>query len=680
MMLCKLSLKNISKSIKDYTIYFFTLILGVSIFYVFNSMDSQTAMLEVSSSTHEVIGLMINILSGVSVFVSIILGCLIIYASRFLIKRRNKEFGIYLTLGMSKRKISFILFLETIFIGLISLCVGLCLGVFLSQFMSIIVANMFDADMTKFKFVFSNSACIKTLIYFSIMYLLVMIFNTVNISKVKLISLLSYNKREEKIKLKNPYVCTILFIISVILLSVAYYLVTDGISKLNTPQEILIPIALGALSTFLIFFSLSGLLLRIFMSLKKIYYRGLNSFTLRQLSSKISTTVLSMTVICLMLFITICVLSASLSMKNSMTANINKLAPVDVEFSKSRNIAYEDTGNNELTIDSQISIEKSLKNIGIDLNDYFKDSVSINAYRREDFTMADTFGSKSRYIEKVYGLNTKAQETYIKISDYNKLAKYYNKETYSLKNNEYMIIADYGTIVKIRNISLKAKTKLNINGYTLKPKYNECKEGFIDIGANYSNSGIVIVPDNVVNEADLYREILVANYKSNKIEEKKLLDEELVSTINSSNNTYTIINTKIDVINASVGIGVIVTFIGLYLGIIFLISSAAILALKQLSESTDNKERYNMLRKLGADERLINKALFRQIGIFFMFPLILAIIHSIFGIRFSILILETFGKEKLLSSVLTTMLFLIFIYGGYFILTYLSSKAIIKER
>ena len=115
MMLYKLSIKNIKKSIKDYAIYFFTLILGVAIFYVFNALDSQTVMMDVSSSTLDLIELMMSMLSGVSVFVSFILGFLIIYASRFLIKRRNKEFGIYLTLGMSKRKISLILFFETLF-------------------------------------------------------------------------------------------------------------------------------------------------------------------------------------------------------------------------------------------------------------------------------------------------------------------------------------------------------------------------------------------------------------------------------------------------------------------------------------------------------------------------------------------------------------------------------------
>ena len=142
----------------------------ISIFYIFNSLDSQTVMMRVSSNTRDIIKLMNNMLSAVSVFVSFILGFLIIYASRFLIKRRSKEFGVYLTLGMSKRKVSKILLLETIFIGVISLFIGLVLGTLLSQLMSLLVANMFEADFTDFTFVFSTSAAVKTVIYFGVIY------------------------------------------------------------------------------------------------------------------------------------------------------------------------------------------------------------------------------------------------------------------------------------------------------------------------------------------------------------------------------------------------------------------------------------------------------------------------------------------------------------------------------
>ncbi len=120
-MLFKLSIKNMAKSIKDYAIYFLTLVLGVAIFYMFNSLDSQQAMLTVSQSTHKMITLLIDMLGFVSIFVAVVLGLLIVYANNFLINRRKKEFGIYMTLGMGKRQISKIILLETIFVGIISL-------------------------------------------------------------------------------------------------------------------------------------------------------------------------------------------------------------------------------------------------------------------------------------------------------------------------------------------------------------------------------------------------------------------------------------------------------------------------------------------------------------------------------------------------------------------------------
>lgn len=684
MMLFKLSLKNIKKSFKDYAIYFFTLILGVSIFYVFNAIDSQTVLLDVTENTRDIVKLMTNMLSGVSVFVSIILCFLIIYASRFLIKRRNKEFGIYLTLGMSKRKISMILFFETLIIGVISLFVGLVLGFLLSQLMSLLVANMFEADMTKFKFIFSTSACIKTLIYFGIIYVLVMIFNTINISKCKLIDLLHSNKKSEKVKLKNPIVCIIIFIISAIVLGIAYYLVTAGFEKLDKASYILIPIAMGLISTFFIFWSVSGLILRVFMSMKSTYYKGLNSFVLRQVSSKINTTVFSTSIICIMLFLTICILSSALSLKNSMNKNIEELAPVDVELSKSINLNpsekdYEENVRKYITKD----LHSALKEDNINLDDYFEEYIEANIYMTEELTFGKTLGNKLDDISKQYKfLGYNSQESIMKLSDYNKVAKMYGKDTYSLKENEYLIIADFESMVKVRNKVLSDNTKIEVFGHTLRPKYNKCQDGFVDMSGNHVNTGIIVVSDNIIDEANIRGTVILGNYNKKAKNDKIKLEEELLNSLENGNKkgNYIYNNTRLDIVEASVGLGALVTFIGLYLGIVFLISSAAILALKELSESADNRERYMILRRLGADDSLINKALFRQIGIFFIMPLVPAIIHSIFGLKFSTYILETFGNKGLIPSIIMTAIFLTLIYGGYFLITYLCSKNIIKEK
>ena len=686
MMLFKLSIKNITKSIKDYAIYFFTLVLGVAIFYVFNAIDSQTVMLNVTSTQYEVIKLMTTILGGVSVFVSFVLGFLIIYASRFLIKRRNKEFGIYLTLGMPKRKISLILFFETLIIGIISLGVGLALGIILSQLMSVLVANMFEADLTNFKFTFSSSSALKTLLYFSIMYLVVMIFNTIIINKCKLIDLLHGNKKSEKVKLKNPILCIIVFIISSVALSYAYYLVTEGFTKsplMTTIEGILIPIALGCISTFFIFWSLSGLILKIVMHLKKYYYKGLNSFTIRQISSKINTTVFSMTVICLMLFCTICIFSSALSIKNSLSNNLKKLAPVDIQFDKLQTLSNEEQENlnQEIINDYNVPVKDTLQRL--DIYKYLKDVTSINIYKNEEVTLGSSFGTQIENLKKQYPLLAyDAQEALIKLSDYNKLARLFNAKELSVKDNEYIIIANYQMMENIRNIALQNNTKLTINSKDYYPKYQECQEGFVELSASATNIGIIILPDIALEDAKPYKNIVSANYKAKTKEEKENTENIIGDIISEHYNQDTRLayNTKIDIYASSVGLGAMVTFVGLYLGIIFLISSAAILALKELSESTDNKERFNMLRKIGTDEKMINKALFNQIGVFFLFPLLLAIIHSIFGISFANYILKTIGTESLLSSIILTAVFLVIIYGGYFLVTYYSSKNIIKER
>ena len=684
-MLFKISLKNIRKSLKDYTVYFFTLILGVAIFYVFNAIDSQSVMLDVRENMMDIIKLMNDMLSGVSVFVSCILGFLIIYASRFLIKRRNKEFGIYLTLGMSKRKISAILFFETLLIGIVSLVAGLVIGTILSQFMSVIVANMFDADMTKFKFIFSMKACVKTLIYFAIMYVLVMIFNTVSISRCKLIDLLNAGKKTEKVTMKNPVVCTIVFVIGVGILSYAYWMVTRGVRTLNTFDKIGIPIALGCVATFLIFWSVSGFMIRIFTSIKSVYYKGVNSFVLRQFCSKINTTVFSTTVICIMLFITISVLSAALSMKDSLSKDLDSMCPVDVQLAKysydAMSEAYATSQDmnekdREMLEDSKLSIIETLNNSGFDAQRYFKDVAEYNIYNT-GLTVKDTLGDINT---DDYQFMADTIMPVMTIGDYNSVARLYGNSTYELNDDEYIIVADYKNMVMIRNQALKKGIILSVNGKEYKPRYSECMDGFVQIGVQNMNDGILVVPDNAVKPQQVRNMGLSADYRADTKEERYSIETQLDNLMKniSFQTSFISWNSRIDLAESSVGLGALVTFIALYLGIIFLISSAAILALRELSDSADNKERYGMLRKLGVDERMIDMALFKQIGIFFAFPLILALIHSVFGIKFINIILATMGMSSMAASIGLTLAFVAVIYGGYFLITYLCSRSIIR--
>lgn len=690
-MLFKLSIKNIRKSIKDYAVYFLTLILGVAIFYMFNSLDSQEAMLVVSSSTRAIVELMVEMIAWVSVFVAVILGFLIVYANNFLIKRRKKEFGLYMTLGMGKRQISRILLIETIFIGLLSLVVGLLVGVFGSQLMSILVAKLFKSDMSKYEFVFSKAACLKTCLYFGVMYIAVMLFNTITISKYKLIDLLTAVKKNEKVKMKNPFLCAVVFLASAGMLGYAYYLVTAGIDYINTADKLLGPIIMGVAATFLIFWSLSGFILKIVQSRKNLYLRGTNLFVLRQIHNKINTTVVSMTVICLLLFMTISVLSSALSLNRVLTEDLEEMTPVDINLYKTANLPDKDDYTKEQIADSKLKISDTLKNNGLDIN-LLKDVVEVNTYATNELTWEDSLGSVRDEVKKQFPmLRYDTAEEIIKLSDYNKIAKVYGIQQYELKDNEYIVLCDFTNMKNIRDMALAHENKITIAGKEYVSKYNQCQSGFIIMSTSHMNVGIILVPDSCgLTEEMKEKHYLIANYNADTEEEKERI-EGYFTNYGEGKGSEFFRNlqekgiqldgmTKISLIESSQGVATIITFIAIYLGIIFLIASSAVLALKELTENSDNRQRYMVLRKIGVDEGMINQSLFRQIGIFFLVPLVLAIIHSVFGIQFALKLISVQVEPKaMLPSIIATAVFLVVIYGGYFFATYAGSKNIIKE-
>lgn len=697
-MLFKLSFRNMKKSFKDYAIYFLTLVLGVAIFYMFNSIDSQQAMIEVSQSTREMIQLLIQMLGMVSVFIAIVLGFLIVYANNFLINRRKREFGIYMSLGMGRRQISGIILLETILIGIISLAVGLFIGIFASQFMSILVAKLFEADMSEFTFVFSKDACIKTCIYFAVMYIAVIIFNTLTISRYKLINLLTAVKKNEKVKLKNPIISILIFIASSVLLGYAYYLVTGGVYELRTGEQLLKPILMGVIGTVGVFWSLSGFILRLIQTRKSVYLKGTNMFVLRQLNNKINTNIVSMTVICLMLFMTISALSSSLSIQSALDSQLEKFTPVDVNLYKTAYLpeSYVSSYSGKTIYNTEEQIEDSrhpvshtLETNGYDMNN-LKDIVEIPIYAIPEWTLKYSLGNYYEKAKSQFSMLTyDTPESVIKISDYNKIAKLYGEEEYSLNDDEYIVLCDFEQMIDLRNEALKQNSNIEINGKTYHTKYNECQDGFVFMSTSNINAGIILVPDNFeIEKENTEQYFLAGNYNAETEEEKIELEKVLSGEVDSElfdNLSDKGINlegtTKISLTEASKGLSTIIIFIAIYLGIVFLIASSAILALKQLTESSDNKQRYTILRKIGCDEKMINQALFRQIFIFFMMPLALAIVHSIFGIKFILSMLAALASpDELLPSIIVTAVIIGAIYGLYFLATYFGSKNIIKEE
>lgn len=674
MMHCKLAFRNIRKSIKDYIVYFATLILGIAIFYVFNAIDSQSSMLILKDTQLDIIGLMTDVLSVVSVFVAFVLGFLIVYASNFLMKHRKKEFAVYMLLGMSKRSISAVIVVETIFIGLISLVVGLGLGMIASQGMSVIIANLFEADMTEFQFTVSSQAIVKTLLYFLVMYGIVIVCDVFVVGKERLINLINSGKRSEKNYAKNPFLCVIVFAVACVLLGTAYYKVTAGVEDISNMGDLGIQVVKGIIGTFMAFWSVSGMMIILAEKNKRFYFKGLNAFSVKELGTRINSNVFSGGIICLLLFFTICILSCSMAVKNSLNSTLRKNVQADVQM-------Y--THQEDLNVAGG-SIVECLEKNHVDMSK-FSDWSEIYVYYLE--------GASAEELLKGTALEADFWNLFdvVTESDYNKLAHTYGREEVSVGDDEYILLANYSFVADKYDVALANGATLDICGKTYRPKYDKCERISLVIEAEEANTGVLIVPDTCEVEAYAKEHpektsgrgiMFTANYANMSDGERDKWSEIFLNGEfkDASDYGYISVDTRTRIYDASIGLTVLFVFTGSYLGLVFLISAAAILALKELSNASDNQSKYLVLRKIGVDEKMINRSLLGQSALFFGLPLGLAVIHSIFGIQTGVFMLSAFSRDGLTGAILFSAAIILLIYLIYFAVTYLCSKEIIKNN
>ncbi|HJD37522.1 MAG TPA: ABC transporter permease [Candidatus Blautia ornithocaccae] len=660
-MLFSLSIKNFRKSIRDYSIYFFTMILGVAVFYIFNAIETQTAMMEVSQTKAAIIDSMNGIMSGVSIFVSLVLGYLIVYASRFMLKKRKREFGIYLTLGMGRIRLAAMLWLETIWMGLISLAVGLLAGMGISQLMSLIVSNLFQADVSRYEFVISGQAVGKSILYFLLIYLVVMIFNTLSVSRARLAEFITAGRKKEKNFLKKPLLSGLVFLLAVVMLGTAYYNVTANQQAMTTETDVLTQVLLGIFGTFLVFWSLSGFLMTAAGKFRKLYYRRLNSFVVGELSNKLNSTVMACSVICLLLFMTICLLFSAIARKEYKDQEAAKLAPVSISMSK------------EMT-DSK-SIFDIMEVRGISMED-FQDLVSVYTYHLDEVTNYTLIGES-------YGEEYDNQKAEVmKVGDYNRAARVYHMPEYELEEDEYLIVADQEGAVYIRNRGLADDREITIKGKSYHAKENTCQDGYLQMSYQPQNSGILLVPDFVkLGEEEQYKNYVMGDYRDKSKEFAQEMDQNFAQILNPEQSTYGKIQvtTQSAIYDDSIGTSAMYIFLGLYLGICFLISGSAVLALKILSDSADSREKYQILQQLGCEEKEIRRALRRQNGLLFLLPILLAAVHAIFGIQVCRTMLSIYGSKGSGAALAVTLALTGAIYGGYFLLSHKCSVKIVKE-
>lgn len=655
----KLAFKNIKKSYKNYVIYFLTLIFGICIFYTFNSIESQSVMMELNEQKQSAFMMAEQLIGYFSVFIAFVLGFLIVYANNYLIKRRKKEFGIYMTLGMENGSLSKMIFLETLFIGAISLGIGVVLGIMLSQALSVLTAYMFQVDLTKFQFVFSPLGFKRTVLCFSIIYLVVLIFNFISVRKIKLIDLLTASKRNEKPTIKNLWVSVILFLVSVGILGIAYYkVIHDGIAFASF-NALGLPILLGCIGTFIFFYSLTGFFLKVIQGNKKFYLRDLNMFVMKQISSKINTTFVSLSFICLMLFLAICTFSGGLGINRAINADLKDLTKFDVTF-------WSNSGEN---------IETLLNEKNIDISNIAKEDSNMVMYDSEvkysDFLSKEGMTAMKNY----FPVDNDNDTLVIGENGYNNTLKLLGKEPVNLKENQYLAVGNIDEMKKWVNESLENGKKINISGKTLEPENKKYEN--INL-YNFTMKGdilIFVVKDSLLEglKPVSSRFNMMLKDNSNTKEELGSIRDQLVES-----QVYSI--TKKEIYDNAAGLGATMAYLGIYLGLIFIITSAVVLAIQQLTESTDNVERYRLLKEIGVDQKMINKAIFTQVGVYFMLPLSLAIVHSIVGLKISSTIVGVFGNASIMPNIIITAIIFVIIYGGYFLATYLGAKKNINER
>ena len=677
----KLAITNMKKSVGDYVVYFITLILGVAIFYIFNAIGDQALVGDLTSSGYEMIKTLITLLTGASVGVAFVLGFLIVYANNFLIRRRKKEFGIYLLLGMGKRQVSAILFCETLIAGLLSLGIGLGVGILGSQFLSILVGNFFEADLSGYRFSFSIMAAVKTVISFVVMNVVVLLFHAATITKYQLVDLLQAGKKPETNIVGGSLRSVILFVLSVVVLGYAYYRVgfCPGDIRRN---EMFALILGGAVANMVFFVSLAGFLMEVLRKPKGFYLRKLNAFVIRQFCAGLSSSAITMGIICLMLFATILSFVVGFSMANEFQGSARERTPLDFSIQRTDGVKVSDY----------------FERMGTPMSEWAKDGyVEVPIYAHRSMTFTDTVGGFIKELKEQFPMaifwNDPAQ--FMALSDYNRLMRKYGEPEAWLERGSYLTACTVQVVAQSRNEALRDGVEIVLGDLKLKPASSECLDTYLFMSTLNMDFGTIIIADEDLAKAREegilvdYITIAAGDYQVSAKQEKAKLDNWLnqgVSGLSVEGSQFVggtadpnmMVATKIAIRESNNGLAMILTFLVTYVGVVFLLASAAILSLKALSESVDSQERYAILKKLGADGKMLRQALFAQISVFFLLPMLVAALHSLFGLQMVKEMLMNLMAVEAGYGVAVTVAVMVVLYGGYMLAAIKSSEKIVK--
>lgn len=730
-MYLKLALRNIRRSVRDYAVYFITLLFGVAVFYAFNSIGSQQILFDMeTSASRSVFDSTTYILGMFSVVVACVLGFLILYANQFLIRRRKREFGTYLVLGMTPGHVSRIVLYETVLVGLLSLAVGLICGVLLSQGLSFFTAALFGTTMTNYQFVFSPDAFLVTLACFAAIYVVVAAFNTITVSRCKLIDLIRAGEKNERAGVRNPWVCLVGFVAAVAILAYAYeQLIENGLVMLDQPEFIRATIGM-LVGSLLFFWSLAGFAIAVLTRLRGVYLRKLNLFTVRQIASKVNTAFLSLWAVCVLLFFSITVFSSGMGLVEVFVGGAERSNPYSATLEAA--VWYGPDGSKASSsgdpLDRRAEMEAEAperlaqaESFNWDMAAALQEAApelwaetvgafaQVSAYSAPDMTYdplvaaAEATGVDPSTLRlDDLGSVCTTHLTVVSLSDFNGARALQGQDPVELAAGTCALANNMDMVTPLARAVLDAAPTVTIASeeYALAgPLYDTQLED----NAMAATAMVIIAPDEAVEALKAagcipdtqYLNVMYADNGKTAGENDAAIDD-IVAALQprdmggfekgkGADDPYasllwpvTRILTANEMLSQSAGLRLMITYLALYIGFVFLISTAAILAIQQLSQASDSTPRYRILWKLGCDRGMIYRSLLAQVLVYFLVPLGLAVCHSVCAIGvLSDSLLDAIGVSSAGPIMMAAALTLV-IYGGYMLVTYLAARGIVK--
>ncbi len=715
-MLAKLALGNVRKSLRDYAVYFVTIVLGVAVFYAFNTISDQADFL--SGNAGDLLDAIGGIMLGLTVFLALVLGFLMVYANNYLVRRRKRELGLYQVLGMRRGQVSTVLALETLIASVASFVAGIVLGVLLSQLLVFVTAALFQSRVDYFTFRFSPYAFFLTLGCFAVMFAVMLLFNLRAIRKVRLVELMESERVNEDIKVRSLPLAVALFLVGVALIAAAYVrLLRDGLPIYGTENgegtEFVITTVMVVVGTLLFFYALSGFLLSLVRRVGSVYWSGLNMFTLRQLNAKINTASVSMAVISLILFLAITSVTGGMSICNTMNRTLEQHTPYDASMTV---IYFGDGGLYGLprTADGTVSPDYAVATQGHDvaalLADAGYDLSEIGSYvqvRTRDgsspvegaealqmLAMAEQTGAEvpAALRSSIEATSSDQERTVdvMSLSDFNALRAFLGFEPVEMGPDEYLFTTDCGnTMVRFYQQIVDAGYTMELAGRTLAP----CATGVVGdksatlvnnpMGMNY---GTVVLPDDIAEQFANYVTYIDVDYAVSDEQADAFLEE--VYALDTSGifveggKTFAYIGTIVTATTnyeSSAGMTGIISYMAIYIGFVLVISCAAILAIQQLSAASDAQGSYRLLSELGCPRRLMYRSLLVQTCVYFLFPLAVGLAHSLVALRVVTDVVALFGNLDITTSALMTGGLFVVVYGGYLLVTYRVARGVIRQ-